>query len=316
MSKLQVRDSSTATFSVLTEQELASHRRDEGVRVIYHGGHYWEQVGVPGFLQPVHLLARLTPEEATRPAPFVWGYRAALTPESAGAANGRVPIMRLPDLGNYDWKSLSSSRRNSLRKCQRLVKIVQLTGPALLLEQGYEVVVDALARTRHKTPPSREQYESRARRYFQGDHWCVLAGMIDDRLGGYIDGYVVDGVAYWHSAYYATWALPTNIATGLIFEFAQVCRRLGNVQMLMGGLHSREDPQLSRFKADMGFVLDPIPIKWSMNFLAQAFIRRRRPHTYYRLTGVEQSIPGMTACAPGEERAGGGEAGAPPGGAP
>jgi hypothetical protein len=283
----QIRDTSEATFAVLTEKEFAERRRDEGVRVVYHGGHYWEQVGAPGFLQPVHLLARLTPEEATQPTPFSWGYRAALTPETAGAANGTVPILRLSNLEGYDVNSLSSGRKNHLKKCKRLVRIVQLTGPALLLEQGYEIVIDALSRTQHKKPPSREQYDTEVRKYFQGNHECVLAGLIDGKLGGYLHGHVVDGVAYWISAYYATWALPADISTGLVFEFAQLCRRLENVRMLVGGLHSREAPQLSQFKTAMGFVVDPIPIKWRMNALARTFIRKHRPHAYYRLTGEE-----------------------------
>ncbi|HYO58408.1 hypothetical protein [Archangium sp.] len=287
MSDPQVRDSSAATFAVLTERELAGRRRNEGVRVIQYGGHYWEQTGAPGFFQPVHLLARLTPEEVTRPTPLSWGYRAALTSETAVAANGKVPVVRIPNLGSYDLNSLSSNRKNKLRKCQRLVRIVQLTGPALLMEQGYETVIDALSRTRHRKPPSRERYVTELRKYFQGDHWCVLAGLIDGKLGGYLDGYVVDGIAYGLRAYYSTWALPTNISTGLVFEFAQICRRLENVQTLVGGLHSREAPRLGQFKDDLGFVVDHIPIKWNMNLLARTFIRRHRPHVYYRLTGVE-----------------------------
>ncbi|WNG13744.1 hypothetical protein [Cystobacter fuscus] len=283
----QVRDASVATFSVLTERELAEIRCKEGARVIQHGGHYWEQTGAPGFFQPVHLLARLTPEEATRPTPWSWGYRATLTPKASDAANGAVPIVCIPDLANYDLNSLSSNRRNKLRKCQRLVRIVQLTGPALLEEQGHELVIEALSRTQHKKPPSRERYLEQVKKYFRGNHWCVLAGIIDGKLGGYLDGYVVDGVAYGFNAYYATWALPTNISTGLVFEFAQLCRRLQCVHTFMGGLHSRESPQLSQFKDDMGFVVDPVPIKWEMAPLARTFIRRHRPHAYYRLTGVQ-----------------------------
>lgn len=281
----QVRDSSEAAFRVLTEKELAEHRRREGARVIEHGGHYWEQTGAPGFFQPVHLLARLTAEQATRPTSLSWGYRAALTPESSQVANGKVPVVRLPDLASYDLPSLSSNRRNKLRKCQRLVQIVQVTGPALLLEQGYDVVVDALSRTKHKKPPSRERYASDIQKYFEGTHWCVLAGLVDGRLGGYLDGYVVDGIGYGVNAYYASWALPTNLSTGLVFEFAQVCRRLGGVHTIVGGLDAREAPQLGQFKDDMGFIVEPVPIKWDMNMFAQTFIRWHRPHTYYRLTG-------------------------------
>jgi hypothetical protein len=193
--------------------------------------------------------------------------------------------VRLQSLKDYDFNSLSSNRRTKIRKCQRLVRLVQLTGPELLLEQGYEVVTDALSRTQHKALPSREDYAATVKKYFQGGHWCVVAGLIDGRLGGYADGYAVDGIAYGCSAYYATWALPTNISTGLVFEFAQICRRLETIHMLVNGLHAREHAQLSQFKDDMGFVVEHIPIKWEMNALVRSLIRWRRPHAYYRLTG-------------------------------
>ncbi len=285
MSKPHMRDSSEAVVNVVTEAEFARRRSEEGARVLSHGGHFWEEAGAPGFFQPVHLLARLTPDEATRPTPLSWGYRAALAPECLEAANGNVPIVRLKDLASYDVQSLSANRRNKLRKCQRLVQLVQLTGPELLVEQGHAVVVEALSRTGHRKPPSREEFLMEVKRYFQGDHWCVLAGLVDGRLGGFLTGRAVDGIAYGGSAYYATWALPTNLSTGLVFEFAQACRRSGNVHTLVGGLHSREVPQLSQFKDDMGFVVAPVPSRWDMNVLAQAFIRWRRPHAYYRLTG-------------------------------
>ncbi len=286
MSEPQVRDASAATLEVLTEKEFAERRREEGVRVLCHGGHYWEQVGAPGFFQPVNLLARLSSEEATRPTPLSWGYRAALRPEASWAANGSVPVVRIPNLASYDLDCLSANRRNKVRKCQRLVRIVQLTGPELLVEQGYELIVDALSRTQHEKPPAREKYLLEVKKYFQGGYWCLLAGLIDGKLGGYLDGHVVDGIAYGWKAYYATWALPTNLSTGLIFEFAQLCRRMKGVHTLVGGLDSREDPQLSQFKDDMGFVVERIPIKWDMNVLAQTLIRRHRPHKYYRLTGT------------------------------
>jgi hypothetical protein len=285
MSESQLRDASEAAFEVLTEAELADCRRKEGARVIEHGGRFWEEMGAPGFFQPVHLLARLTPAEATRPAPLSWGYRAALTPEDAEAANGSIPIMRLADLEHYDVHRLAAPRRNRLRKCQRLVRVVQLTGPGMLEAQGYELVVDALSRTGHRKPPSREDYLAEVRNYFRGSHWCVLAGLIDGRLGGVRISYAVDGIAYAVRSYYATWALPTNISTGMVFEFAQVCRRNPRIQMLVSGLHSPEDSGLGQFKEDMGFVLERVPSRWSMNSLAKAFIRWKRPHAYYRLTG-------------------------------
>ncbi|NMO16596.1 hypothetical protein HPC49_08970 [Pyxidicoccus fallax] len=285
MSNTQLQEVADAVLPVITEEELARYRREDGARVIQHAGHYWEEVGAPGFFQPVNLLAPLTPEEATRPTPLSWGYRAALAPQDAGAANGSVPIVRLKDLASYDIGSLSPNRRNKLRKCWRLVRIEQLTSSELLVEQGHELVLEALARTGHRRPPSKEEFVTEVRRYLEGGYGCMLAGLVDGRLGGFLTGYAVDGVAYGLNAYYATWALPTNISTGLIFEFAQLCRRSGRVRTLVGGLHAPESPQLSQFKDDMGFVVDRIPSRWNMHALARAFIRWRRPHAYYRLTG-------------------------------
>ncbi|RKH07576.1 hypothetical protein D7V97_21210 [Corallococcus sp. CA053C] len=291
----QLRDAEEARFTCLTEREFANRRREEGALVITHRGRSWEQTGAPGYFQPVHLLARLTAHEATSPSALCWGFRAALTPEAADAATGTLPVVRLRDLEGYDASHLSSNRRSKLRKCQRAVRIVQLTGPALLLEQGYGVVRDALTRTRHKRPPTQEAYFRDVRKYFINDHWCVLAGLIDGKLGGYLDGYVVDGVAYGSSAYYATWALPTNISTGLSFEFAQVCRRLQGVRTLVGGLHAPEASQLGQFKDDLGFIVEPVPMHWGMNPLARALIRWRRPHAYDRLTGRTQAPAPATA---------------------
>lgn len=280
----QLREVTEAHFTCLTERELAERRREEGVRVIAHRGHSWEQSGLPGFFQPVHLLARLTPDEATAPTLLSWGFRAALTPETASAATGRVPVARLRDLDTYDVQRLDSNRRGELRQCQRRVRIVQLTGPSVLLEQGYGVIRDALTRTHPDTIPTLGEYLKSLRRYFVSDHWCVLAGLVDGKLGGYLDGYVVDGVAYSFNAYYASWALPMNISTGLLHAFAQVCRRF-DARTLVGGLHGREAARLEPSMDGLGFVVDSIPIHWRMNPLARAFLRWRRPHAYSWLTG-------------------------------
>src|SRR3954447_12884380 len=51
--------------------------RELGREVVLHRGRWWVRV-VPGFYQPVHLLARMRPDEATRPTLRCWGLRASL----------------------------------------------------------------------------------------------------------------------------------------------------------------------------------------------------------------------------------------------
>ncbi|PPS43314.1 hypothetical protein [Chroococcidiopsis sp. TS-821] len=268
----------------MTEQEMVNWRRQQGAHIIYHHGRYWEEV-VPGFYQPIHLMARLSTEEATRPTPWCWGFRAALDTKDAVTANGSVPVHLLSDVANYDLQSLPQKRRTHLRKCYKFVTIVQLTGPALLQQQGYEVFRSSLQRTKHKKPPSKATYLASLKNITPDKYRLVLAGLIGDKLGGYIDGYAVNGTAYMVNGYYATDALPTSIVTGLSYEFVQVCRRSGKIHEIVDGLHVRENATQDLPKKTMGFSVEYIPSKVWINSVMKNLVRWRYPHKYYRLTG-------------------------------
>ena len=82
---------SEAVIIPISIEELADMRRGQGARIIAHNGCYWEEIK-RGFYQPVHLLARLNIEQATPPAQFCWGYRAALSDDYASNANGTIPV--------------------------------------------------------------------------------------------------------------------------------------------------------------------------------------------------------------------------------
>jgi hypothetical protein len=72
----------------------------------------------------------------------------------------------------------------------------------------------------------------------------------------------------------------------MIFEFVQACRRGSCAREVGFGLHSVEDPTLAEFKESLGFAVTRVPAKAWLNPVADAVVRRRRPHAYYRLTGV------------------------------
>ncbi len=80
-----------AVLVSMTETEMASWRCAQGAHVVYHRGRYWEEVR-PGFYQPLHWLARLSTEQATRPALLCWGFRAALNEDDAAVANGSMIV--------------------------------------------------------------------------------------------------------------------------------------------------------------------------------------------------------------------------------
>lgn len=280
----QMLDVSEAVLNSITEEQMAEWRGRQGTQVLHHRGRYWKQVH-PGFYQPIHLIARLSAEQATPPSLLHWGFRSALCEDDTTAANGSVAVHLLTDVKAYDLQSLPRHRRTHLRKCHKLVRIVQLIEPTLLQEQGYEVVLSALQRTKHQKPPSRESYLANLAAYTTDTHKLVLAGLIGDKLGGYMEGYAVGETAYIDNIYIATEALPTSIGTGFIFEFVQACHRAGNIREVVYGQHSREDAALCLFKEEMRFLVKHIPSKVQINPLIGEFIRRQRPDAYYRLTG-------------------------------
>ncbi len=94
----------------LTEDELASMRIEEGDHVVLHAGRYWRAT-FRGFYQPIHLLARMSIAEVSRPTRFCWGYRAVLTEQDAHLANGSMPVYVMANATTFVEGVLSGNRR-------------------------------------------------------------------------------------------------------------------------------------------------------------------------------------------------------------
>ncbi|MDQ2984981.1 MAG: GNAT family N-acetyltransferase [Actinomycetota bacterium] len=278
-----MRPAGEATLTSIGEAELADWKRDLGERVVLHEGRWWHAVR-PGFYRPVHHLARLTAEQATRPAVACWGFHASLRDEDAAQANTMFPTHRVTNLDEFDESHLSSNRRYQLRKARRLSEVVELTGPRLLLEQGYEVLRSAMERTGHGRMPSREEFAREIEVSVRPGRRFVLAGLVDGKLAGYIEGNAVDGVGYLGELYVATEALGTNVSSALQFEFALICRRSEGITELVHGVEAKHDEKLTMFKERLGFPVNPVPARISMLPGTGALIRRLAPSSYYRLT--------------------------------
>lgn len=277
-----------ATLTSMTEDEMAAWRREQGSRVVRHRGRWWWEIR-RGFYRPIHTLARLRAEEATRPAPAAWGFHATLRDDDAAAANTALPAHRIANLDEYDEEALASKRRYELRKARSLVELVVLRDPWLLLEQGYEVMRSSIERTGFGRLPSREEFAADVECSVVPGRRFVLAGLIDGDLAGYAECFAVDGVAYYEEMRVRTEALPTNISKALMVEFALICKRSDQIRELMNGVIAPDDETLTAHKERLGFPVAPVPARVSMLPGARLAIRLLAPSSYYRLTGGARS---------------------------
>ncbi|MFB2918990.1 hypothetical protein [Aerosakkonema funiforme] len=284
----KIGDVSRSVIIPMTEAEYAQKLRARGINIVCHQERYWKEI-VLGFYEPVHLMARLTSEQATRPALLSWGFRTALDEKDRATANAIMPINLLSELENYDPENLPRKRRADLRKSMKQVRIVELIDGSILQQQGYEVLCSSLQRTKHDKIPTKANYLATIAAESADRHCLTIGGMIGNKLGGYITGWAVDGTAYMVKGYYATEALPTSIVTGLYYGFIQVCKRSGKIHQIANSQHLKELPNLCFYKESMKFLVHFIPTKLSMNPVMKQLIRWRYPNKYYRLSGQYRS---------------------------
>lgn len=280
-------------LTVMTEAEFASMRAQEGATVVQRDGRYWE-VPFPGFCQPIHWLARFRAAAVRRPRLFCWGYRAALTDEDAQLANGSVPVHLLANVENFTESLLRHGRRDDLRECRRQVELRRVRDPSLLLEQGYGVFRSAQLRVPFGRPMTQEDYQRRIERRASDQRRVFVAGLVDGRLAGYMESYAVDGVLYIHELFVATEFVRTGIGTGLYVETIEIGARAGTIREVSCGIHTPERPGITAFKDSLGSTIVHVPARVAIPAPIGAYIKARRPLTYYRLTGVK---PVSTASA-------------------
>jgi hypothetical protein len=285
MSSPLARDASEAILVPMMEAELASDP-PEPWRVVRHRGRHWRET-FPGLFEPIHPMARLTADEATRPSLRCWGYHAALAEGSLASANASTPMHLLADLGSFDAGSLSANRRYHLRRSQRQVTCVQLLGPGLLEDAGYEVFRSAQERNQnpYRAAHSRTELLAELGWYLSRPSAIILAGLIEGRLGGWVAGYAVDGTAYVEIVDLASEALSTHIGIGLHMAFIEACRRSPGIREIAHSPHIPEDPALAVFKEGIGFPVVRVPSKAWLLPVADPLVRRRKPYLHYRLTG-------------------------------
>jgi hypothetical protein len=291
------RDLCEATVAPMTEGQFAERQRSEGHRVIKAHGRYW-QPALPGFYDGLHWLARHSLDEVARPAACCWGYRAVLRDEDAHGATGALPAYVITDVAGYELDRLPPRTRRDIRAVERNgVRIVWLVGPDLLIEQGYEVVMSWLGRTRHRAPESRDEYVKAVTRNVRDRTRLVLAGIREGRLLGCSTSWIVGRTGYVWTVHLSDEALKYHLSSALWYETAQVLRRTGAVQEICGGLALPERSALDDYKARLGYEYVRLPTKvWLLPGVSQ-LLKARYPNEYYRLTGQGRDREGSTAPA-------------------
>lgn len=264
----------------------------DGVASVCSGGHYWMRC-YGGFYQPVHAAARLPIHEVARPSMLCWGFRSGLQESSKTFANGTLPYHILSNLQEYSLESLPGKRRTDLRKCRRLVENLVLSTPDLLLAQGYAVVASARQRNNYMSNRhgDSKSFQRLMRRIASDTKYLVLAGVVKERLAGFLVGYAVAETAYMKNLYIATEYLPTAVGTGLVFDFVQICRQSARIREICYGQESPEDPNLGRFKVGMGFPVVMIPTRVCLPGLIRLLLEWRAPAKLHRLLGEPPEHP-------------------------
>jgi hypothetical protein len=274
----------TGEVKLLTEAAMAEWWRAQGRKVVEFRGRLWEEVRPGGYFQPIHPLARLRRDEIGRPRWWAWGYRAALADGDLGFANATLPTQLLANLADYELGQLTPRRRTYLRGCYKEVQLVRLDRK-ILEEQGYEVACSSIKRTGYLKVPTREEYQLSLKADFVRPEVVLLGGLVGGRLGGYIVGYAIEQTAYVERVLIASEFLEHNITTGVVYQFAQMCRRQGALREMVYGLHSREDDKLCQFKDNMRFPVVPVSSRIYLNPVLGRYVKWRSPHVHYRMTG-------------------------------
>ncbi len=278
-------DVSLAVIQPLTEEQLAAQRARNGEKVRLVHGRYWRET-LRGFFEPIHWLARLAPDEATRPA-LGWGFRAVLDEKHAATATASLPLHLIGDLSTYEEATLPGDARRAIRRLARQgVRIVHVTDPRILRDQGYDILLDWRQRVgRPGSARSRDDYLAEFDKRVSDPGWLTLAAIEGDRLLGYQTAFAVDDVAYLHEIKVATTALSRGLTAVLDFETMRVLKGTDSVRRATIGLHEPEKPSLTAYKVRHGFPVVQVPARVWMLKPAELLLRWRSPMAYYRLTG-------------------------------
>lgn len=278
------RDWREATLPMMQEADLARWVVAGGGKVVEVEGRFWAEV-VPGFYQSLHYLARFNAAEFVRPSLLCWGMRAVLAEADMPTANVATPVHILPELEGYGPERLCRRRRQEIAKAERNVDLVVLDKPDIVLDQGYALALEAVARNPRNRPAPEAAFATWVEAAFAQPGPVVLGMLQGDRLLGVSFSFAIDGIAYSHQAFIGDFGRSLHLDLLCFHAEALIARQTPGVHTMVNGLHAPENEGLCAFKRRQGLVVAQYPSLTTMHPIAGSVIRYLRPHQFYRLTG-------------------------------
>jgi hypothetical protein len=283
MSQYDYPDCSQATIKPMSEEQLAERLARKGDRIRYSKGRYW-RARPRGFYLPAYSLARLSIDEARRPAPG-WGFVAGLDEGSRDAANARIPMHLMSDVASFSDANVTRNTRSARRRLQRLgYRFVVVTDERLLRDQGYDVYREWRQRM-GAWVPDREAFVARITEKVRNPAWLIVGALDGDRLMGFTVAWAVDDTAYLDYFAYVDDARKLRLSAVMNYELAAALRNTGVVRQATPGIARPEFPGPTIFKVEQGYPIVHVPARLSILPPVAWYLRARRPLEYYRLTG-------------------------------
>lgn len=261
-SKPTMRDINEAVLVPFNEAGCAEWKRSRGKQIIEKEGLYWQQVK-KGFYQTSNLLSKCPFNKIYMPAWNSWGVRVALPSEDKEWANMNYNFYMLQgdDLKNFEMSTLSSNRRNQVRRSFKRCQFYELLDKQLLLDQGYKVFKSCSERVGRSYIRPECEFNSKCGNFINDgrNNHLVLVGLVGDKLAGYIEAYAVEGVAYLETANFLSSELSSYVSVGLHYHMIRICKESPGIHTLVHGQVTGNNKSLRTFKNSMHFKEIKVP---------------------------------------------------------
>ena len=272
--KSTMRDINESVLTPFSEAKCAEWKQSRGKHIIEKDGYYLQQVK-KGFYQSSNVLAQCPYEDISMPAWNAWGVRIALPPEDTAKANMNYHFYMLhgDDLLNYELSTLSSNRRNQVRRSFKRCQYYELLDKQLLLDQGYGVFTDCASRIGRTYVRPEDEFLLKCGNFINDgeNHHMVLIGLVDGMLAGFIEAYAVEGVAYLETANFLSSALSSYVSVGLHYHIIRICKESPEIHTLIHGQVTYHTESLRTFKNSMQFKEIQVPAAVKISPLLQPF---------------------------------------------
>ena len=290
--KSQTEEVTSARVPVLSEKRFAQLRRPDAIE---HHGRWWRPADASkGLLYvPVNPLAIIKKEEASFPTIISLGYRATI--EGIGP-NASVHLHILRDLENFSPARMNKFTRRDLGRVARNpeIKITKLTRDNLMtfVDQAPEVNASSSA-VQEYAPGSNQTCKSfevglEAAGFHYGE-LLIFAGLVNDRLAGYVTGMAIDNTAIAEMLVVSDEYKATNIGSRLMYALIQAAQRTEGIDQIYNWSVEPSKPGISQYKERMGFPAIAVPstvvLRKGLQSVFKHGVRRVKPELYKKLYG-------------------------------